>query len=363
MNDSEPTSHQTDSSANDSSVSDKATSDDTPELEQRSVLSPLTSAILLIVSLGWLSLYVLSLYHMLGSELSSNQGAIVILALSLSGFFLGGFFAGSVMGLIWGEWSTHAKGPAAYLARPFMALFGALLVAMAAGVTVFLLFLSAPSVAGLLSGSLALSILIGGCLGITRRSNPIAAGLVAFVPLLLLMAARGYAMDPIFNLLEDLGDFDRLTGYQASQTILNLLAGVICGLVAFAFLRLANRTGTLWTYMVAGGIPGLIWLIAEIFNGVTGQLLLNLVGDLSVLDQATRHFALEAQLNGSLTVLFAGATTAVLAFGLLLPKNDDEEVADSAEDADDMAITGTENSEQEPDARDEGSADDEKSSS
>lgn len=362
MKDSEPTSHHTDDSVSDrDSNDDDSTTDRNPQLvEKRSVLSPLTSGILLIVSLGWLSLYILSLYHMLGSELASNEGAVVVLALSLSGFFLGGFFAGTVMGLIWGEWSTHAKGPAAYLSRPFMALFGALLVAMAAGVTVFLLFLNAPGVAGLLSGSLALSIVIGGCLGITKRSNPIAAGVVAFVPLLLLMAIRGYAMDPIFNLLEDMGDFDRLTGYQASQTILNLVAGIICGLVAFTFL-LSKRGGTLWTHMVAGGIPGVIWLTAEIFNGITGHLLLNLVADLSILDQATRHIALEAQLNGALTVLFAGATTAVLAFGLLLPKANEEKVADSAEDADDITATDPEDTKDESatDTADETDSDDE----
>lgn len=302
---------------------------------ERSVLSPLTGGVLLVVALGWLSLYVLSLYHMLGAELSTNQGAIVQLALSLSGFFLGGTFAGAVLGLIWGEWSTHSKGVASYLSRPFMALFGAFLVAMAAGFTVFLLFLGDATVAGLLSGSLALSILLGGCLGVSRRPNPIAAGLVAFVPLLLLMAVRGYAMDPIFNLLEDMGNFDRLTGYQFSQAALNLVGGIVCGLVAFGFLRLSKRGGTLWTYMLAGAIPGLIWLVSEIFNGVTGHFLLNQVQNLHLLDIANRQIGLEAQITGALTVLFAGATTAVLAFGLLLPKpgEDNDEAAEETNEA------------------------------
>ncbi|QSB04717.1 hypothetical protein [Natronoglycomyces albus] len=318
--------------ANDATIDDDSTSPNAPQDSPGRVLSPLTAGVLTIISLGWLSLYIVSLYNMLGAELSVNQGAIVLLALSLSGFFLGGTYAGAVMGLIWAEWQTHSSGPVSYIPRWLMAMLGALIVAMITCVTVFLLFLGNPGAAGLLSGGLAISILLGGTLGIFRRRTAIAAGLVAFIALLMLMILRGYAMDPIFTLFEQFVEVDRVLGYQMSQMPLNLIGGIACGIVAFAFLRLTRLKANLWTYMVAGAIPGLIWLGAEILNRVVGSMLLNMVTNLHVLDVANRQMALEAQFNGALTVLFAGATTAVLAFGLLLSHDEDKPTEDEADD-------------------------------
>jgi iron complex transport system permease protein len=113
----------------------------------------------------------------------------------------------------------------------------------------------------------------------------------------------------------------------------SFLSGLAAGLIAYAMLRRARRTGvaTAWPfYALAGAGPGLLLAIAEALTRTAGARVLELAGKVSELELAVQQMLSTSRFNSALIILFVGAISAVIAVGRTMgprPSADLEQVA------------------------------------
>ena len=117
----------------------------------------------------------------------------------------------------------------------------------------------------------------------------------------------------------------------------SVVSGLAAGLIAYRVLRRLRRSGSAdaaWPfYALAGAGPGLLLVIAEGLTRTAGARVLELAGKVSELELTVQHLLSAARLNNALIILFAGATTAVIAVGRTLGTARTDEQADAAEPA------------------------------
>lgn len=272
------------------------------------------AVVLLAIAALWLGLSFQSMNAFLAKEVQNNPGAMPNLIMSLSATVIGAVFAGAVAGhlatIVSSRWLRQ-------LPRIVAAAIGGVIVGLVAAALGYLTFSATPAVAAIVSGVAGIAAVLGGCLAAAKSTNVVAAGLSATVVLLAFMFLRGWFDDDLMNLLTRQPDTYRWIGIATG-----LVAGLFTGLTAFITLR-RRRGGTkLYGHLVAGAAPGALWLLSEIGVRIAGALLLGTTGEIDQLSTLLMGQTLEAQLNGSLATLFAGGTTAVLAFGLLLQPAD-----------------------------------------
>ncbi|GAB3649026.1 hypothetical protein [Glycomyces tarimensis] len=248
-----------------------------------------------------------SLYNLTGMADGLDETGAMILALSLFSPIIIAMFAGAVGGTVAGR----LPGPRLPLTAAGFSAVGL----TAAGVA-YAMFGVDASIALALGLLLLGSSLIGGLFALPRHSAPVIAGLLATLVLLTLMFLRGLLESSSVSLFSD-----PLDQYGALGTIAPFIAGLVCGFCAFLFLRKAGASKRLYGYLFAGAVPGAIWLLSTIIAQVGVEIVLALgVEEVSTLDSAFLTLTFQWQYNGAMTVLFAGALCAVLAYGLLLPK-------------------------------------------
>ncbi|HEY1179092.1 MAG TPA: hypothetical protein VGF17_23305, partial [Phytomonospora sp.] len=186
-------------------------------------------------------------------------------------------------------------------------------------------FADKAGVAALVGGVIGVTAIVGGLISAMRPQIMVAAGLLGGVALLAVWFIRGYrsVQDGILDLLNaGTTARDQFNAYGWYGLSTSLLAGFVVGLVVHFYLRRRKAKLTLLGHVFAGALPGLLALMAELFMWVVGNQLLSFAGQLSVLDETSVGLASEAQFNGALAVLFAGAMTSLLAVGLLTPKDE-----------------------------------------
>lgn len=250
-----------------------------------------------------------SLYSLAGMSDGLDDTGVVILANSLFSPVIVAVFAGAVGGLA----AARLPGP-----RIGLTVAGFAVVGLVGGVAAYLAFRVDAGIALALALVLFGSTLLGGALTLTRHRLPVAAGLSAAFVLLLLMFARGFIDASQVSLWSD-----PLDQYGALGAAAPFAAGLICGFLAYVFLRKADAGARLPGYLFAGALPGAIWLMSTIITQVGVEVVLALgVDQISSLDSAFLSLSFQWQYNGSMTVLFGGAVCAVLAYGLLTPKPD-----------------------------------------
>jgi hypothetical protein len=115
----------------------------------------------------------------------------------------------------------------------------------------------------------------------------------------------------------------------------SVLSGLAAGLVGYLVLRRARRRGYVvnvpWPfYAIAGAGPGLLLVVGEILTRTAGSRVINLAGQVSVLELVVQKMLGGARLNSALIILFAGAITAIIAFGRTLKPAVDEEAEEPA---------------------------------
>jgi hypothetical protein len=233
-----------------------------------------------------------------------DQTGLVLLAFSLSGPVFGAVFAGAAAAHL----ATALPGP-----RALLAMTAALITGVAAGAAGYAGFAADADAAFVLGLVLLVSALVGGLVGVPKRRF-VPAGLAATVALVAYFLVQGAARERSMSLFAD-----PLRGYGLWATLGPLIAGMACGFTAFMLLR--RRGARLYGYLFAGAVPGLLWLLGTVLGQIGGELLLAQGEELSPLELASWTVNTQSQYNGAMTVLFAGATTAVLAYGLLLPKD------------------------------------------
>ncbi len=97
-----------------------------------------------------------------------------------------------------------------------------------------------------------------------------------------------------------------------------LLAAIVAGVAAFAYLRRQRRASMWPSYLVAGAMPGIALLATEVLTVLGGSQLLDLVGDLSAMDHFFIAFLDRARINQGLIIAFGGAVAALVLVGRTL---------------------------------------------
>lgn len=249
-----------------------------------------------------------SLYRNTGMADGLDDTGVMILALSLFSPIIVSVFAGAVAALIA---PRLVKGP-----QKAVAFLGALVAGLVAGGTGYAAYSVDASIALILGVVLLGSGLVGGLIGLSRHAIVLAAGFSATLLLLLVMYTRG-----IVEASSSLSLFsDPLDEYNALGTAIPFIAGLACGLCAFVYLRKRKAGVKLLGHLLAGAIPGGVWLISTIIAQIGVTTLLGVgLDEVSPLDEAFLAMSFQWQYNGSMTAMFAGAFCAVLAYGLLMP--------------------------------------------
>jgi hypothetical protein len=257
------------------------------------------------VSLGGV---VYSLYRLTGMADGLDDTGVVLLANSLFSPIIVAAFAGAVAGVIA---ARALKGP-----QKALAALGFTVVGLIAAAIAYASFSVDGSIALVLAAVLLGSALIGGLFSLPGRSVTVVAGLNAALLLLAFMFARG-----LFEAASSVSLFsDPLDQYGALGTVIPFVAGLACGLCAFLYLRNKKAGVKLLGHLLAGALPGAIWLVSTIIAQIGVGALLDVgLDEVSPLDSAFLALSFQWQYNGSMTAMFAGAFCAVLAYGLLMP--------------------------------------------
>lgn len=259
-----------------------------------------------VLSLGGV---VFSLYQLTGMADGLDDTGVMILANSLFSPIIVTAFAGAVAGVVT---PRLLKGP-----QRAMTVLGFTVIGFAAAAVAYASFAVDASIALVLALVLLGSAIVGGLFALPKRSVTVVAGLSATLLLLVFMFTRGLVESATSVSLFS----DPLDQYGALGTALPFIAGLACGICAFLYLRKQQAGVKLLGHLLAGAIPGGIWLASTIIAQIGVGILLGVgLDEVSPLDSAFLALSFQWQYNGSMTAMFAGAFCAVLAFGLLMPK-------------------------------------------
>ncbi|MGH8879530.1 MAG: hypothetical protein ACRD0P_19640 [Stackebrandtia sp.] len=276
---------------------------------RRSRPAVVANLVLLAVAAAWLIVSFLSLRVLVAGVVEASPAAIATLITSLSGAIIGAVYAGTCAGHL-----ARTSGPR------FLSRLPRLVTGSAAGVIVgiataalsFYTFGGTPSVATIVAGVAGISAIVGGCLAAPRNNDVVFAGMCATVVVLAAMFGRGWFAEQIGNMMTP-------DSYLWIGVVFGVVLGMIVGLTALAVLRRRAPRTTLYGYLAAGAAPGALWLVSEVATRIAAGLFVANDIEPDKFSGLGMDLSLAAQLNGSLATLFTGATTAVLAFGILMP--------------------------------------------
>jgi hypothetical protein len=182
------------------------------------------------------------------------------------------------------------------------------------------------------SGTIAAAATIGGALAGLRVPRVLAAICWASIAVFLVGFLLNVFQNPVMHVLGS-GDSEQsqTSAAQWFSFAQSLLSGVVAGIVASRLLRRARRRaggadlGPAF-YFLAGGGPGLLLLVAEGLTRTAGAQVLDLAGKVSELELTVQKLLGGARFNSALIVLFAGAVSAAVSFGLgIKPAHEEEE--------------------------------------
>jgi iron complex transport system permease protein len=180
-------------------------------------------------------------------------------------------------------------------------------------------------------GTIAAASTIGGALAGLRMPRVLAAvcwgSIAVFVVGFLLNVFQNPVLDALGSGDSEQSQTSAAQWFSFSQS---LLSGVAAGIVGQRLLRWARRRAggadvSPAFYFLAGGGPGLLLLVGEALTRTAGARVLDLAGKVSVLELTVQKLLSGARFNSALIVLFAGAITAAVAYGIgIKPAAEDE---------------------------------------
>lgn len=180
-------------------------------------------------------------------------------------------------------------------------------------------------------GTIAAASTIGGALGGFRVPRVLAALCWGSIAVFLVGFVLNIFQNPVLDALGS-GSSERsqTSAAQWFSFAQSVLSGIAAGIVAHRLLRRARRRAdgadvSPVFYFVAGGGPGLLLLVGEALTRSAGSRVLDLAGKVSVLELTVQKLLSGARFNSALIVLFAGAISAAVAFGLgIKPATEDD---------------------------------------
>jgi hypothetical protein len=297
--------------------------DDTFDDAPAPVPAPATGP-LAVLAVAWM-------VAMLGSAwaaISTGQGglAITAAAYSLPGVISAVLVGGAALGLV--AVALIARWWPAYDDRPGLRSAVALTAGLATGIggaTTVIAAYGTGSASMVMAGTVAAAGTIGGAVAGLRARHLVGSAIAA--------ALAVFAVGFLFNLfkgpllaLYGLGDTEasRVSAYGWFAATESVTSGLVAGLVAYRYLRRAVRhtaSRLRWpSYLIAGAGPGALLLIAELITRLGGARVLSLASAVSDNDRTVQVWLDGSRINKALVVLFAGAITAMFAFGRTLQR-------------------------------------------
>jgi hypothetical protein len=269
-------------------------------------------------ALGWLAITLWSAHVAISDAPQTGALALTQAALALPDVIAASLLAGGAAGLAVVEllagrfsavrrtWVRYGTGAASGLAIGALA---AVLVVIAYGTGNSILVLAL---------AVAVAAMLGGALAGPSPSAVVGAGFAGTLAWFGVGVLQG-----LFHgrLVRVFGGSSAASEFAASTRLsfaVSLIGGLIAGLVAYLYLRRRYSGRRYQVYVMAGAAPGLLILLADLITLVGGAQLLGLAGSVSDSDHAALRYLQDSRINHALLLLFAGALTAVLAYGRTL---------------------------------------------
>ncbi|TYC07067.1 hypothetical protein FXF53_00175 [Micromonospora sp. WP24] len=295
--------------------------------------------VIALLSVVWLAAMLWSTREAIHSA-EAGVTVISLSAFALPGVISAALVTGAAVALAAGNLLARRYGDGVTLR--FVGAIGAgMLVGLLAALAINLTYAD-NATTNVIAGTTAAAAIIGGAVAGARSAPVVGAISASALGVLIFVVAFSRARDPLFDLY-GAGDTQESLVNAAkwvSRTE-SLLAGVVAGLLAFAYLTWSKRrtirqdpTATLprWpAYLLAGAGPGLFLLLAEVIIRVGGRSLLDLAGALSEADSVAQTMLGSSRVDNGIWVLFLGALIALIAFGRTLgsPETEDDPADDS----------------------------------
>ena len=179
------------------------------------------------------------------------------------------------------------------------------------------------SAIGVIAATIGVSAALAGTIG-GLPATPLAAGIAANLGVFISGALLNLFQTPLKTLL---GAGKTVASQSAAADRFLHLGAFIGGLVAaiVAYLYLHRReTGRPWPwYLLAGALPGLLYLIGEAFTRLGGASLFSVVGGFSDDDQAVLDYLSGARIITGLIITFTGGILAMILVGRTLRRPDE----------------------------------------
>ncbi len=280
---------------------------------------------------GWLAfatvLWLIAVLAMLRNYLAPTAGdvALATAAGSLLLLTLSGILAGAAVGL-WAGAQVAAR--AVRVPQRLVTISAGLATGALASAAVLLVRGMPGGAVWVLALILGAAGAIGGALSVLRPQMMVTAAVVATLVNLFLFNVMQLNSS---WLLKVFGADGTDAGNQAAAGYLSaaqaLVAGLVGGYVAYRVMRReANAVGVSprWPlYLLAGGIPGLLWIVGDLVTRLGTARLLTFASTDAASDRMIEQSLGASRLNTGLVLFFIGAITAMVAFGRTLPRKAD----------------------------------------
>jgi hypothetical protein len=279
------------------------------------------------LALAWLAATMWAAHATILGSGDSVLLALTRAALSLPSLIVASLLAGGAVGLLAMQ-RLAGRVPVVRTrtaGRYVAGLAGAAPVGLAGGALVLAGYGTSDPIL-VLAAAVASASLLGGVLAGTQPAPVVAAGFAGLLGWFAVGLLQGLFRS---RLLSAFGTGSTVASWQGASNRLTfaiaVAGGLLCGLVAYAYLR-RTRASLRWpAYLVAGGGAGVLLLVADIVTLVGGAQLLRLAASLSPEDRAVIAYLSESRMETGLIVFFAGALAALIAFGRTLRAPDTED--------------------------------------
>jgi hypothetical protein len=280
---------------------------------------------LALLSLVWLLATLSSARQILGDSPDPTALTITRAALELPRVVSASLVAGAAVGLA--AVSLLSRASRAVLIRPLVRLAAGTaagsLLGLGVAVPVAAGYAQVPGIRSL-SAAIGAAAALGGLLAGVRHRAVIAAGVAASLGVFAVTTIGG-AFDGSLRTLVGAGQTPESILAASGWVVLSiaLVAGGVAGLLAYLVLRRAGATTgparPAWpAYLVAGALPGLLALAAEVVTRLGGSPLVPLI---SPDDRVVRDFLTTSRVNQALVVLFTGAVVSLVLHGRTLGRD------------------------------------------
>jgi hypothetical protein len=271
------------------------------------------AGVLAAAGLLWLAATLLTAHASVVGNADVTAVALGAAAFALPNLVAAALVAGAALGLAAADRFAQDGAPVRRVVVGLAA--GALLGAVCAGLVVYG-YGTFGQVAAL-AGTVAVAALLGGAAN-ALPPPVLASGLLAMLGVLLLGLVAGLVQPGLVGLFGGGTTLDsQVTASYTLAYVVGAAGGVVAGIGAFWFLRRHGSRAWPW-YLLAGALPGLLLLVAELVARIGGASLIEIVRGLSDGDRYAVDLGAFARLRNAMVVTFVGGLSAMVAVGRTL---------------------------------------------